>query len=480
MARHWLRILSEHIQRMRSRYPDDRLLVVFDLEGIAGPASGDAASGGTAVGEVSAELEVPGENRWVEWHGSGTGGTQGGNDLEVAGENFRTPLNLLPAPFAVEFMRWLQLEEKVHIGIHATRPSFLRKEISQWFRMFGRPFSLELPEDMIYMRKDEKDAIRHKLAGLRYFQERNFRIVAVVDDNLLVLRELRKLLPGGDVLLIHRPSPFAEGMLPAGIVPGDGYDLGQFVQPGNLPRSVQYVWHGVNDARNLSHFLESGIEWMECDIRFDPEGKDLILRHDAFHETPVQPGERWLTLEDVLDSVREAGKKLKLDFKEGGRLILQALEQVKRFAIEPEQLWMNGYLEHLGRRGLLEIRKIFPETILQVPVDILKGTFRVSPETARRILDTYASWGINRFSLSWRTADRSRIFRCLKSWGYEINFYNIPDLRAFLVAVLLEPRSITADFNFPEWGLYGRGSGERMQFHRFPDAPFSSSVPPSS
>ena len=31
---------------------------------------------------------------------------------------------------------------------------------------------------------------------------------------------------------------------------------------------------------------------------------------------------------------------------------------------------------------------------------------------------------------------------------------------AFLQAVLLMPRSITSDFNFPKWHYYGRGSGE--------------------
>ena len=34
-------------------------------------------------------------------------------------------------------------------------------------------------------------------------------------------------------------------------------------------------------------------------------------------------------------------------------------------------------------------------------------------------------------------------------------------------AVLLEPRSITADFNFPEWHYYGRGSGQKGQYHEY-------------
>jgi len=33
--------------------------------------------------------------------------------------------------------------------------------------------------------------------------------------------------------------------------------------------------------------------------------------------------------------------------------------------------------------------------------------------------------------------------------------------------VLLLPRSITADFNFPEWHYFGRGAGQRGLYHRY-------------
>ena len=37
---------------------------------------------------------------------------------------------------------------------------------------------------------------------------------------------------------------------------------------------------------------------------------------------------------------------------------------------------------------------------------------------------------------------------------------NAPDLEQFLKVMILSPRSITSDFNFPEWNYYGRGSGK--------------------
>jgi hypothetical protein len=60
-------------------------------------------------------------------------------------------------------------------------------------------------------------------------------------------------------------------------------------------------------------------------------------------------------------------------------------------------------------------------------------------------------WGINRFSISWRIKSRRQMFERLEAWGYEVNFYNVPDLEGFLQAALLLPCSLTSDFNFPEW-----------------------------
>ena len=43
----------------------------------------------------------------------------------------------------------------------------------------------------------------------------------------------------------------------------------------------------------------------------------------------------------------------------------------------------------------------------------------------------------------------------------------VPDLEAFLRAALMLPRSLTADFNFPAWQYYVRGSGEERVDHHY-------------
>jgi hypothetical protein len=55
----------------------------------------------------------------------------------------------------------------------------------------------------------------------------------------------------------------------------------------------------------------------------------------------------------------------------------------------------------------------------------------------------------------------------LEEGGCEINVYGVPDLEAFLDASLLLPRSVTADFNFPDWHYFGRGAGQHRAYYRY-------------
>lgn len=45
----------------------------------------------------------------------------------------------------------------------------------------------------------------------------------------------------------------------------------------------------------------------------------------------------------------------------------------------------------------------------------------------------------------------------------DVNIYDVLDLESFLRAILLMPRSVTSDFNFPKWNYHGQGSGAVRQ-----------------
>ena len=156
---------------------------------------------------------------------------------------------------------------------------------------------------------------------------------------------------------------------------------------------------------------------------------------------------------------------MKIDLKESDDLIDRVLDLVSCHGFAEKDLWFNGGIQNLREVGFRRLASAYPAATLQCPVDFLAPLILAAPETARGVLETLRNWKINRFSLSWKPtdlngADQREVFDRLDQWKYEVNIYNLDDLEAFLHAVLLLPRSVTADYNFPEWHHYGNGSGD--------------------
>jgi hypothetical protein len=233
-----------------------------------------------------------------------------------------------------------------------------------------------------------------------------------------------------------------------------------------LPAGVDVAWHGVNDEDNLCEFLGSTVPWAECDVRRDRDHR-LVVRHDSLSISPLAPGETLLALSTVLDAVARDGRAVKLDLKEGSPIIGAVLAEVAERGFDDRRLWFNGRMEVLGPDGFGRLRARHPAAVVQCPVDFLSPVVAAEPRRARRFLRMLTAWGVNRFSVAWDEDYYSRrLVDRLQGWGYEVNLYAVPDLGSLRRAVLVRPASLTADFNFPEWGLYGRGSGAGRRYHR--------------
>lgn len=246
-------------------------------------------------------------------------------------------------------------------------------------------------------------------------------------------------------------------------------DLRARIGERGLPDHVELVWHGVNDRANLRHFLASPVRWGECDVRRDGRGR-LALRHDAFEETaepvpgdgPPQP----LMADEFLRAAAAEGKGIKLDVKQRD-VLAELLALVDRTGVSSRDLWFNGRVDVLGEAGFRRLRRASPEATVQCPIDALAAVIVAAPDRARAVLDVMASWGVDRFSLAWGTAHMALLLDHLDGWGHEVNLYAVENLDDFLRAVLLLPRSVTADFNFPDWHYFGRGAGRGGLYHRY-------------
>ena len=214
----------------------------------------------------------------------------------------------------------------------------------------------------------------------------------------------------------------------------------------------------------MRQFLASDVRWAEVDVQLDAKGDEVILRHDSFVNAPMLEDERWLTLESALKKIKKHGRAIKLDLKAGDLVLNSVLDAIEKRGFQDEDLWFNANVERLKEAGFRRIREKHPNAIIQAPIDFMRPLMLVTPEKAQETLKMFADWGINRFSISWVRPDLHELFDQMDQWGYEVNIYNVPDLEAFLQAVLLLPRSVTSDFNFPQWQYYGRGSGQDLDY----------------
>jgi len=414
--KHWMAELAAHYEKTRRLYPQDKLMILFSVDGTI--------------------LETPGS-----------------------------------FPGLWEVIRWFQIQPETEVGLNTSRPETLRTDILDSVNKLGRPYRVHFNAELLHMNPAgrEKEGSETKVAGVRHFQAAGYRIFAMVDDDPENLRAVAAIDPAHEILLLHADTIFRSKRtkLPPKTVKGEAYDLTELIPEKALPQKIQFVWHGINDRVNLRQFLASEVPWGEFDIRLDPSGQDLILRHDAFAETLLAEEEAWLSLDDLLSRLHERGKAIKLDFKEGGVVIDKVLQTVQQYGFPDSHLWFNSNVERLQEAGFRRLAEAHPAAILQCPVDFLAPLICSDPHKAKAMLDRFAAWGINRFSLSWLTPDKRDVFNQIDAWGFEINLYGVFDLASFLQAVLLLPRSVTADFNFPQWYYYGRGSGQGGDYYEY-------------
>src|ERR671930_144071 len=431
----WMWELAVHYERMRRAYPDQELCIVFDIDGtildlrylvvhallaydrehgteyFRGLHAEDVMVHENRIDEFLEDLALPAPVRAdvLDWYATHLRSSEG---ILAANQPYQGVLGVI---------RWFQLQPATSVALNTGRPEAIRELTLQSLNALGRAYRVRFRSDLLCMNPNGWEQ--------RVFESQ--RVVATP-------RTVR----------------------------GSTYGLAELVSEEELRRRVQFVWHGVNDEANLRQFLASGVNWAECDIRQDPLGR-LVLRHDSFEESPWHRAEQPFRLESCLRALHEKGRSVALDLKEGGQVIERVIETVASLGFEDDSLWCNGSIEILGEAGVRRLAEAYPGAIISVPIDFLGPLLLAAPALATEVLDTLRSWGVNRWSLDWGTPGIRELMDRLEDGGWQVNVYGVPDLEAFLEASLLLPRSVTADFNFPDWHYFGRGSGQRRAYYHY-------------
>lgn len=469
--------LAAHLADVRSRHADEELCVVFDIDGTIldlrhlvvhvllggdrrrgtrlfhGLVADDVAHHEDAVEELLSSLDVPladraaiaADYRAHLWD----------DDAVLAASR--------PFEGVLGVIRWFQLQPRMHVALNTGRVHAMRHVTATSLATIGEAFRVRFDPALLFTASPGVDVPAAKVEALRSLAGRGLRVVAVFDNEPSNLRAMADATADGDVLFLHADTISASTRLPHDrLVTGSHYRLRELVSRDAVPR-LTFVWHGVNDVVNLERFLASDVGWAEVDLRRDPFER-IVLRHDAFERTPWRRDEVLLPASDAIPRLVEAGRCVKLDLKEGGPTLGAAIELADALAVGDERLWFNAELQALGEEGFGELRRRFPGSTISCPVDATALFLLASPTAAGRVLGMLRGWGVSRLSIRW-TDEAGRILDVLQARGWEVNVYDVPDLEAFLGASLLLPTSVTADFDFPEWGYAGRGSGADGAVH---------------
>jgi hypothetical protein len=475
----WMRALAEHYDAVRRAMPTQELCIVFDIDGtildlrhlivwvalaydrahgtdlFRGLVPDDVTASENDVDAVLHSLDVPERSR--------------PDIARFYAEHLWDEAAVLAAsaPYrgVLGAIRWFQIQPGTQVALNTGRPESMRSVTLDSLNGIAASARVRFDPHLLFMRDEGMSVAQSKVAALDRIEARGLRVVAVVDNEPENIEAMTSA-GSSDVLFLHADTIFeSQRRTRQDLVSGTSYELAELIDEEHLRDHVEFVWHGANDEQNVSRFLDSGIRWAEIDLRRDPVGR-LVLRHDAFEDRPWDRSESPLYAQRCVETLARAGRSIKLDVKEAGATISGALDLIEGLGLEDDRVWFNAEIQTVGPAGFATFRSRYPRATMSCPTDFLEPLLAAAPEEADRVLHRLRSWGITRLSVRWGRATR-RILEELERRGWETNVYAVPDLHSFLEAALLLPTSVTADFNFPEWRYFGRGSGQGGHVHTY-------------
>jgi hypothetical protein len=236
--------LAEQHRITRGLYPEDRLIVVFDIDDtildlrhmilyvlssfdehhhtgyFRDVKVQDIGMGELEVHRMMAELGMaaPDRLRVSKWFEERSWSTPVIRDAHR------------PFPGAMDVIGWLQAQEKTFVGLNTGRPETMRKETLQCLNGIGRPHRVIFPDPLLFMNpKGWGEGITEsKVAGISHFHDIGFRIVAFADNEPANLQAVAEFDREGEILLLHADTVYSSGRdrMPRHAVSGRVYDLG--------------------------------------------------------------------------------------------------------------------------------------------------------------------------------------------------------------------------------------------------------------
>lgn len=468
----WMARLAAHYQKIRETHPNDRLLVLFDIDGtildmrylVHYVLQRYDQQHNTAYFENLQPADITVHENQIDYllHARNIDSAW----YEQIKRWFEREAWSSPAmmeahrPFAgvLEVIRWFQLQPNTEVGLNTGRLETIRADTLRSLNQLGQEYKVRFVDPLLYMNKNSwgDPVTLAKTSGIRYFQEMGYRIVAFIDNEPANLQAVAQLDPHEEILLLHADTIFQSRRehLPPNAIGGVEYDLTELVSEQSLPHHIHLVWNNINMGSNLLQFLASNVYWGQ--LTLFPGG--VVSAQNEINAAAIRD---WVDLELLLHRLASHNKGIKINLSQGGHFLLQVTELLAGHNLSG--LWFDANVGLLHEREFRYLATSHPVAIIQTSIDFLAPMISRRDPEAKQILEMYRQWGINRFGLSRYLPQLHAVTDQMDVWGFEVDIYDVRTLEAFLQAVLLMPRSITSTFNFPKWSYFGADSEAEKQ-----------------
>jgi len=461
--------LSDHFKQMRQQYPEDNLMIVFDIDDTIVDVripllyvlkKYDAIHDTRYFEHFTIDDIVFEEWKIQNWLKDGSPIDDPEEQQKVLkfvrDEMWQDKTILLShRPFhgVLEIIRWFQLQNNVEVGLNTGRSEELREITLKSLNTLGREFRVEFSPDLLYMNplpnEEGKDVTSYKARGIKYFENKGYRVIAFIDNEPANLSAVSHELEDDELMLLHADTMFTSSreLRPEQAISGDQFEITEIIDPDELPEHIEFVWNGVNSFDILKKYKQSNVHWGEVDVRFNPLDQSIILKHGSFDGTSFN-SQGLITFQDMLQELKQLDRGIKIVMKEDDGLLDAVISVLEKEQVT-NHLWFDIIFEIFDNEGLEKIKSHFPDAIISTRVDFLVPLLSQFPEFVEQIITELVKHNITVFSISLKTYNKDKFIQFIdEDMGYDINIRDVYSFEQFLRASILLPKSIVSNFDY--------------------------------
>ncbi len=244
----WMAELATHYQTLRTEFPDDQLMIVFDIDGtildmrhmvVNTLRAFDIAHHTRLFHQLKLDDITMHENHVEDfiWQLRLT------VDEKKYIHNWYLK-NRWSKAFIVNFhqayagvfdvIRWFQTQHNTHVGLNTGRPEIIRRATLNSLNRLGAEHGVQFTNEHLYMKLGdwEHKTEEAKQAGLNYFMEVGYHVASFIDNEPANLRAVSQIADAHNILLLHADTLFETPIqsLPKQAVVGNHYDVQPFQQ----------------------------------------------------------------------------------------------------------------------------------------------------------------------------------------------------------------------------------------------------------